>query len=127
MALKDYSEARKALDELEGWLGEINESAAESLREAKEQLLTLHRLEVPELLRHTLHSTNPIESMFATVRDSESNVKRYRSSKMSQRWLGAVLIHAEESFETVKGYREIPTVTRRIKQTQNRETELAAA
>jgi transposase-like protein len=127
LALKDYSEARKALNDLETWLGQINESAAESLREAKDAILTLHRLEVPGLLRRTLHSTNPIESMFATVRDCESNIKRYRSSKMSQRWLGAVLIHAEESFRTVKGYQEIPKVIRKIKQAQNREIELAVA
>jgi transposase-like protein len=127
LALKDYSEARKAVNDLEAWLAGINESAAESLREAKEQILTLHRLEVPEILRRTLHSTNPIESMFATVRDCEGNIKRYRSSKMSQRWLGAVLIHAEESFKAVKGYREIPKVIRKIKQAQNQEVELAAA
>lgn len=127
LELKDYCEARKALNELEIWLAQINESAAESLREAKEQLLTLHRLEVPELLRRTLHSTNPIESMFSTVRDSESNIKRYRNSKMSQRWLGAVLIHAEESFRTVKGYQEISKVIRKIKQAQSQEAGLVAA
>jgi len=127
LALKDYEEAKKALNDLEAWLAGINESAAESLREAKEQLLVLHRLEVPELLRRTLHSTNPIESMFATVRDCESNIKRYRSSRMSQRWLGAVLIHAEDGFKAVKGFREIPKVIGKIKQLQNREMELAAA
>lgn len=125
--LKDYEEAKKALSDLEVWLAQINESAAESLREAKEQLLTLHRLEVPELLRRTLHSTNPIESMFAMVRECEGNIKRYRNSKMSQRWLGAVLIHAEESFRTLKGFREISKVIRKIKQAQNPEMELAAA
>lgn len=127
LALKDYSEARKALNDLEAWLSRINESAAESLREAKEQLLTLHRFEVPELLRRTLHSTNPIESMFATVRDCENNIKHYRTSKMSQRWLGAVLIHAEESFRTVKGYQAIAGVIRKIKQARNQEIEVAAA
>jgi hypothetical protein len=65
--------------------------------------------------------------MFATVRDSEGNIKRYRSSKMSQRWLGAVLIHAEDGFKAVKGFREIPKVIGKIKQLQNREMELAAA
>ena len=127
LALKDYQEAKKALNAVETWLGQINESAAESLREAKEQILTLHRLEVPEILRRTLHSTNPIESMFATVRDCESNIKRYRSTKMSQRWLGAVLIHAEESFRTVKGYQAIAKVIRNIKSAHNQEVELAVA
>ncbi len=127
LELKDYSEARKALNELEAWLRGINESSAESLREAKDEILTLHRLEVPELLRRTLHSTNPIESMFATVRDCEGNVKRYRSSKMSQRWLGAVLIHAEDGFKAVKGYQEISKVIRMIKQTRTQKMELEAA
>ena len=42
------------LRELEAWLRTKNESAAESLREAFEVLLTLHRLQVPALLRKTL-------------------------------------------------------------------------
>ena len=127
LALKDDAEARKALDELEAWLGQINESAAASLREAKEQLLTLHRLQVPELLRRTLHSTNPIESMFATVRDCDGNIKRYRGSRMSQRWLGAVLIHAEEGFKAVKGHRQIPEVVQNIRRAKSPVMELAAA
>jgi len=127
LALKDYSEARKAFNDLEAWLAGINESAAASLREAKEPLLTLHRLEVPELLRRTLHSTNAIESMFATVRDSEGHIKRYRNSGMSQRWLGAVLLYAEDHFKTVKGYQAIAEVVGNIKRARNREIELAAA
>lgn len=127
LALKDYHEARKALKDLEAWLERINESAAASLREALEEILTLHRLEVPELLRRTLHSTNPIESIFSTVRDCESNIKRYRGSKMSQRWLGAVLIHAEAGFKAVKGYREIAKVIANIRRLRVREIERQAA
>ena len=67
---------------MEKWLRDINERAADSLLEAMEEILTLHRLKVPALLRKTLHSTNPIESMFSMVRDTESKVKRYRGSKM---------------------------------------------
>jgi len=74
----------------------INESAADSLLEAIDEILTLHRLEVPALLRKTLHSTNPIESMFSTVRDCESNIKRYRGTSMTQRWLAAVCLHCEQ-------------------------------
>ena len=71
-----YDDARQMLLEMEKWLRDINESAADSLLEAMEEILTLHRLKVPALLRKTLHSTNPIESMFSMVRDTESNVKR---------------------------------------------------
>ena len=80
-----YKDAKKMLKDFERWLRDINESAADSLIEAIEEVLTLHKLKVPALLRKTLHSTNPIESMFSMVRDCESNIKRYRSSKMRQR------------------------------------------
>lgn len=105
-----YAEAKAMLTDLEQWLRRLNESAADSLREAFEELLTLHRLKVPALLRRTLHSTNPIESMFATVRDCEGNIKRYRGSHMAQRWLAAVCLHCENGFRRVKGFREIAAV-----------------
>jgi putative transposase len=89
----DYKEAEKLLRELERWLQTINESAADSLLEASDDLLTLHRLKVP-LLRKTLHSTNPIESLFSRVRSCEKNIKRYRNSNMAQRWLASVLLYA---------------------------------
>ena len=113
-----YQDAKQMLTSLERWLRGINESAADSLSEALEEILTLHRLRVPALLRKTLHSTNPIESMFATVRDCEGNIKRYRGSRMSQRWLAAVCLHCEKGFRRVKGYRGIKEVVRRIEKEQ---------
>jgi len=113
--LKMYDEAKSALENLKRWLAGINESSARSLEEAQEELLTLHRLNVPELLRKSLHSTNSIESMFSTVRHCEKNIKRYRSSRMSQRWLASVLLYAESNFRTVKGYNEIPWVIQKIR------------
>jgi transposase-like protein len=109
-----YKDAKKMLKDFELWLREINESAADSLLEALEEILTLHRLKVPALLRKTLHSTNPIESMFSMVRDCEGNIKRYRTSKMRQRWLGAVLLHCERRFKRVKGYASIKAVVAAI-------------
>ena len=113
--LKTYDDAKQGLENLKQWLVGINESSARSLEEAREELLTLHRLKGPELLRQTLHSANSIESMFSTVRHCEKNIKRYRSSKMSQRWLASVLLYAEDNFRTVRGHNEIPWVIHRIK------------
>jgi transposase-like protein len=110
----DYKEAQKLLRDLEKWLRERNESAADSLLEAFNELLTLHRLKVPALLRKTLHSTNPIESLFSQVRACEKNIKRYRDSNMAQRWLASVLLYAEASFRTVKGHESIVTVLKNI-------------
>ena len=113
-----YEDAKRMLLELEKWLRGINESAADSLMEAIEEILTLHRLKVPGLLRKTLTSTNPIESMFSTVRDCERNIKRYRNSAMSQRWLATVLLRCEKGFRRVKGYLSIAEVMATIDQIQ---------
>ncbi len=93
-----YADARQMLRELEAWLRSKNESAADSLLEAFEELLTMHRLKVPALLLKTLMSTNPIESMFSLVRHSERNIKRTRGSLMLQRWLETVLLYCEGRF-----------------------------
>ena len=113
-----YEDAKRMLQEFERWLRGINESAADSLLEAFEDILTLHRIKVPGLLRRTLTCTNAIESMFSTVRDCEGNIKRYRNSAMSQRWLATVLLHCEKGFRRVKGYLGIAEVMATIEQIQ---------
>jgi len=80
-----YEEAKRMLRDLEQWLRRINESTTDSLLEALEEILTLHRLKVRALLRKSLSSTNAIESMFPTVRGVEGNIKGYRNSRMMQR------------------------------------------
>ena len=115
---RHYAEARQMLLELEAWLRTKNESAADSLLEAFEELLTVHRLKVPALLRKTLLSTNPIESMFSLVRHSERNIKRSRGSAMLQRWLGTVLLYCEQQFRRVKGFAGIAQVMAAIETEQ---------
>lgn len=124
---KIYADAKEMLLDFEKWLRGINESAADSLLEAIEEILTLHRLKVPGLLRKTLHSTNPIESMFSRVRDCERNIKRYRDSGMMQRWLASVLLYCEEGFQRVKGFAAIKEVIERIDSEQSDETVLKIA
>jgi transposase-like protein len=113
-----YAEARQMLLELEAWLRTKNESAADSLLEAFEELLTVHRLKVPALLRKTLLSANPIESMFSLVRHRERNIKRSRGSAMLQRWLGTVLLYCEQQFRRVKGFAGIAQVMATIEAEQ---------
>jgi len=97
------AEAKHMRLALEAWLRTKNESAAESLLEAFEELLTRHRLTVPAWLRKTLMSTNPIESLCSLVRHSERTITRTRGSRMLQRWLGTVLLYCEGQFKRVKG------------------------
>lgn len=127
LELTRYSEAKKELMSFEKWLREINESAADSLLEALEEILTVHRLQVPSLLRKTLHSTNPIEASFSQVRRGERNLIRYRGSKMSRRWLGTCLLYAETQFRRVKGYESIAEVMKNIEREHQEKTMKKAA
>jgi len=108
--LKRHEDARAALRKLLEYLAELSVSASRSLEEALEETLTLHRLGVPESLRRTLRSTNPIESCFSTTRELCHNVKRWRSEEMAQRWAGTMLQEAERRCNRVKGHRELPLV-----------------
>ena len=108
---------------METWLRGINPSAANSLLEALEEVLTLHKLRVPDELRKVLKSTNGIENLFSTTRHREKNLKNYNPNykgkpvkkNLSQRWLATVLLTAENGFRTVKGYQEINTVVVNIR------------
>jgi transposase-like protein len=110
-----YEDAQKKLKELEKWLREINISAAESLLEGGDELLTLHRLAVPEELMVSLYSTNPIESAYSFVGSRSGKIKRYRGTSMMQRWLATILMKAEKGFRKVRGYKKIKEVVERIK------------
>ncbi len=110
-----YENAKEELTSLEKWLERINPSAAKSLTECLEELLTVHRLCVPPLLRKTLHSTNPIESMFSQVSTKMGRIKVIKKGKMAQRWVATTLLEAEKRFRTVKGHLQITEVKDRIR------------
>jgi len=113
--LKGHAEARAALERTVADLEELSPSAAASLKEGLEETLTVHRLAVPESLRRTLRSTNPIESCFGATRKRCRNVKRWRSQEMVQRWVGTMLLEVEKRFRRVRGYREMPTLVAALK------------
>jgi transposase-like protein len=118
-----YADAKAQLLEMEKWLRGINPSAANSLLEALEEILTLHKLNVPEELRRVLSTTNGIENLFSTTRHREKNLKNYNPNyrgqpvkkDLSQRWLATVLLNAETGFRKVKGFEEINTVIENIR------------
>jgi transposase-like protein len=122
--LKKYADARAALVKLVEYLAELSVSASRSLEEGLEETMTLHRLGVPESLRRTLRSTNPIESCFSTTRELCQNVKRWRSEEMTQRWAATMLLQSERRMRRIKGHRELPIV---IAGLQGIETQAAAA
>jgi putative transposase len=96
------------------WLQRLNPDAAASLREGMEETLTVVRLGVPELLRRTLATTNPIESAFSVAENVTGRVKRWRDGDMRSRWCTAGLLRAESKFRRVKGYRHMPQLLKAL-------------
>ncbi len=113
-ALEDYAAAKQALHTLHRELMDLNPSAARSLGEGLEETLTVHRLRVPALLRHTLASTNVIESAFSIVERVCMNVKRWHGGDQRERWVGSGLLVAEKRFHKVQGYKQIPNLLREL-------------
>lgn len=103
----DHRQAVKALGTTVAWLRRLNPDAAASLQEGLEETLTVVRLGVPELLRKSLATTNPIESAFSVAEAATRRVKRWRDGDMRQRWCVAGLLDAERRFNRVKGYRHL--------------------
>jgi transposase-like protein len=72
MGLVDYTAALHVLEELTSWLAEISIEAKNSVEEAGKELLTVHRLGMPEKIRKTFSTTNPIESVMSIARSNRA-------------------------------------------------------
>lgn len=117
--LTSVDKARKKLKGLVSWLGSNGHSdAASSLNEGLEETLTVIKLGLPPLLRRTLATTNPIESLLSSVRRVTRNVKRWRDGNMVKRWVTLGVFNAEKQFRKIKGCREIPILIAALKQNE---------
>ena len=112
----DHAKALASLKALASGLEKTHPDAAGSLREGLEETLTLTRLGIDRTLARTLSSTNPIESMFDTVRTTQRNVKRWRDGDMRLRWTAAGMREAAAHFNRVKGHRDLPKLLEAIQQ-----------
>ena len=106
-----HADALTKLRALAQWLerqGEV--SAAASLREGMEETLTVLKLNLPELLRNSLASTNAIENLMSAIRRVSRNVKRWRGGEMALRWCAAGVQEAARHFHRLKGHRHLPAL-----------------
>lgn len=103
--MRSYEEAKKVMDNTLLWLDQISEPAAASLKEGLEETLTVVKLGLPDLLRRTFSTTNPIESILDGVRYRTHRVKRWRSGKgqMAARWASSALLVVEKRLRKVRG------------------------
>jgi transposase-like protein len=103
-------EARAKLAELEAELEEINQSAAASLREGLEEVLTLHRLGLFAILGRSFKTTNCLENVNALVEERCAKVDCWKNSNQRHRWLATALIDIEPRLRRVMGRRHLPAL-----------------
>ena len=97
--------------ELVRFLKPINAEAHKSLLEAGDDLLAVHRLEVPNTLHRSLLSTNAIENSFLNTRRKIGRVTRFRAeTDQASRWLGYALLEAEKGFRRIRGSQDLPAL-----------------
>lgn len=115
--LKSFEDAKRLLEKTVGWLEQISEPAARSLEEGLEETLTVLKLDLPDLLRRSFATTNPIESIFDGVRYRTRRVKRWRRgrSRMAARWAAGALAVVEQRLHKVKGHRLLPMLLNALK------------
>ena len=102
-----YEEAEAALAELQEELEEINQSAAASLREGLEELLTLHRLGLFAKLGRSFKTTNCLENVNALVEERIAKVDNWKNSSQRHRWLATALLDIEPRLRRVMGMRHL--------------------
>jgi putative transposase len=109
-----YEEALAALEKLHEELEEINQSAAGSLREGFEELLTLHRLGLFAQLGRSFKTTNCLENVNAMVEDRVAKVDHWKNSSQRHRWLATALLDIEPRLRRVMGLHHLPALREAI-------------
>ncbi len=105
---KDLAEAKVISDRLESVLRDLNMSALESYREAKEDLLVIHELRLSRQLKRLFSTTNPIESLNSLIEEDMRRVKKWKDSEHFQRWLATYCLHSEKKMRRVRGFQALP-------------------
>lgn len=103
----DAKQAESRLVALARELEEEHPGAAASLREGHEQTLTVTKLGLSGALLQTLRSTNAIENLHGSMKNTAKNVKRWRGGSMVVRWAVTGILEAESRFRRVRGYRDL--------------------
>ncbi|MGH9072250.1 MAG: IS256 family transposase, partial [Acidimicrobiales bacterium] len=116
-AFNDQNAARglKVAQGIAAQLEEHYPSAAASLREGLEDMFTVRRLGTSDLLARSLSCTNAVESMISVVQRLCDRVTNWKDPKMVRRWVGVGMLEAERSFRRIKGCKDMPAFTAKIR------------
>lgn len=122
---KDMAEARVLSDRLESVLRDLNLSALESYREAKEDLLAIHELKLSQNLKRFFSTTNAIESLNSLIEEDMRRVKKWKDSEHFQRWLATYCLASEKKMRRIRGYAALPGLWVKLRSmTENKQEEI---
>jgi putative transposase len=94
---------KEAFDDLIDFLSERNAAASLALKERRDDLIAVHKLNVPSTLNVTFLNTNCIENSFRNWREATRNVKRWSvKNDMVSRWSASGMLWAESGFNKVR-------------------------
>jgi putative transposase len=115
-SMTSYEDAKSALHRTIEQLERINESAARSLEEGLDETLTVHQLQLPEILRKSFSTSNGIESAFSQGSTVMHNVKRWSNNNQIQRWVATSLLQSEIKFRRIRGFRSMSVLVTALEQ-----------
>jgi len=113
---ESYKEARESLKDLKRDLEVINLSAARSLEEGLEDILTLHRLGLNVDFSKSFATTNCIENLNSQIGKYLNKVKYWKNSKERYRWIAAALLEIELKMRKVNNFRILDNMQKTIKE-----------
>lgn len=123
--LRKASSLEAATEAYETTLGYVARHSAEGvkiLENAREEMLTLFRLGVPDTLNRSLLSTNSIENSINNMRRLLGRVKRWRGeTDMASLWMATAMLEAESGFHRIAGYSDLPHLVAALKTAAFRE------
>ena len=112
---RDLAEAKVISDQLEAVLRDLNLSALDSYREAKDDLLAIHDLKLSRQLKKFFSTTNPIESLNSLLEEDMRRVKKWENSEHFQRWLATFCLQNEKRMRRIHGYQQLPALWVRLR------------
>jgi putative transposase len=101
-----YEEGLERAEEFARELRGVNESAYRSFHEGVEEILVPLLIEDREL-RRFFSTTNPMESLFSTIRLKTVRVKRWRNANSVMHWISTAYHQQRRNFRKLRGYKNI--------------------
>jgi putative transposase len=101
-----YEEGLERAEAFATELRGINESAYQSFREGLEEILVPLLIEDRDL-RRFFSTTNPLESLFSTIRFKTARVKRWRNANSVMHWICTAYRQQRKNLQRLRGYKNI--------------------